>query len=215
MTNRKGAAGNSRTGSKASAAGAPCEKTEAGRVNSVAFVFFLCDGIALVARLHCAGLGAEMKWLIAALIGALSGWLIASVTNEVAIAMASGAAIGILATIALFGTHPVSSVLKVAGAMAIGSLAGWLVAYLVNALAVAMAVGAAVGVLATFAVADTRPVRSLVKVVGAMAVGFVIGWGIGEALGDHKLGMALAVPLSLLLLMFMADARAEKRRRPF
>ncbi len=156
-----------------------------------------------------------MKWLIAAVMGALSGWLVASVTDEVAIAMASGAAIGALVTVALFGTRPVRSVLKVAGAMAIGSLAGWLVAYLADALAVAMAVGAAVGVLATIAVAGTRPVRSLIKVVGAMGVGFVIGWGVGAAVGDHNLGMALAIPLSLPLLMLMADVRAEQRHRPF
>ena len=156
-----------------------------------------------------------MKWLIAALTGAVSGWLIASVTDEVAIAMASGAAIGVLATIALFGTRPVRSVLKVAGAMAIGSLAGWLVAALADTLMVAMAVGAAVGVLATIAVADTRPVRSLVKVVGAMGIGFVIGWGIGAAVGDHKLGMALAIPLSIPLIMLMADAKTERRHRPF
>jgi hypothetical protein len=156
-----------------------------------------------------------MKWLIAALIGALSGWLIASVTDEVAIAMASGAAIGVLATIALFGTRPVPSLLKAVGAMAVGSFAGWLVATLVDTLAVAMTVGAAVGVLATIAVADTRPVRSLLKVIGALCVGFAVGWAIGTAAGDHKLGMALAIPLSLPLLMLMADSRTRRRHRPF
>lgn len=156
-----------------------------------------------------------MKWLIAAMIGAFSGWLIASVTDEVAIAMASGAAIGVLATIALFGTRPIRSVLNVAGAMAIGSLAGWLVASLADTLAVAMAVGGAVGVLATIAVTGTRPLRSLLKVVGAMSIGFVIGWGIGAAIGDHKLGMALAIPLSLPLMLLMADARTKQRHRPF
>ncbi|MDE2161956.1 MAG: hypothetical protein KGL29_03345 [Alphaproteobacteria bacterium] len=156
-----------------------------------------------------------MRWLIAIVFGSLSGWLVASITNEVAIAMASGAAIGVLATIAMFGTRPVRSVLKVAGAMAIGSVAGWLVAYLAATLTVAMAVGAAVGVLATIAVTGTRPVRSLIKVVGAMAVAFVIGWGIGGAVGDHKLGMALAVPLGLLLLMLIADSMPKLRHRPF
>ena len=156
-----------------------------------------------------------MKWLIAALIGALSGWLIASVTDETGIAMAAGAAIGVLATIALFGTSPVQSVLKVAGAMALGCLAGWLVAWLADGLAVPMVVGAAAGVLATIAVAGTRPLRSLVKVIGAMVIGFAIGWGIGAAVGDHTLGMALAIPLSLPLLLLMADARSETRHRPF
>ena len=156
-----------------------------------------------------------MKWLIAASIGALSGWLIASVTDETAIAMASGAAIGVLATIAMFGTRPVRTVSKAAGAMAIGSLAGWLVATLADGLAVAMAVGAAAGVLATIAVVDTRPLRSLVKLAGAMGAGFVVGWGIGAAVGDHNLGMALAIPLSLPLLMLMAEAKTRTRHRPF
>ena len=156
-----------------------------------------------------------MKWLIAMAIGSLAGWLIASITGEAAIAMASGGAIGVLATIVLFGTRPVHSVLKVAGAMAVGSLAGWLVAYLTDTLAVAMTVGAAVGVLATIAVIGARPVRSLLKVVGTMCVGFAIGWGIGAALGDHKLGMALAIPLGVLLLMLIAERMPELRRRPF
>jgi hypothetical protein len=148
-------------------------------------------------------------------IGSLAGWLVVSITDEAAIAMASGAAIGVLATIALFGTRPVRSILKVTGAMAIGSLAGWLVAYLADTLAVAMAAGAAVGVLTTIAVTGARPVRSLIKVVGAMGVGFVIGWGIGAAVGDHQLGMALAIPLGLLLLMLIADSMPELRHRPF
>ncbi len=156
-----------------------------------------------------------MKWLIAMAIGSLAGWLVASITDEAAIAMASGAAIGILVTIALFGTRPVHSVLKVAGAMAIGSLAGGLVAYLADTLTVAMAVGAAVGGLATIAVTGARPVRALVKVIGAMGVGFVIGWGIGAAVGDHKLGMALAIPFGLLLLMLIADTMPKQRHRPF
>lgn len=156
-----------------------------------------------------------MKWLIAMAIGSLAGWLVASITDEATIAMACGAAIGVLATIALFGTRPVHSVVKVAGAMAIGSLAGWLVAFLTDTLAVAMAVGAAVGVLATIAVNGVRPVRSLIKVVGTMGVGFVVGWGIGAVVGDHKLGMVLAIPLGLLLLILIADSMPEQRHRPF
>jgi len=156
-----------------------------------------------------------VKWIIPMLIGAASGWLISSVTEGVAIAVACGAAIGVLATIALFGTDPVHSVLKAAGAMAIGSLAGWLVANLADALAVAMAVGGAVGVLVTIAITSTRPVRSLAKVVGALGVGFAIGWGIGAAVGDYRLGMALAVPLGLPFLFLMADPLAEPRHRPF
>lgn len=156
-----------------------------------------------------------MKWLIAGLVGALSGWLIASVTDEVAIASTSGAAIGVLATIALFGTRPVRSVFKAAGAMAIGSLAGWLVALLTDHLASAMVIGAAVGVLATIAVISERPLRSLLKVVGAIGFGFAFGWAIGFALGDHRLGLALSIPLSLPLLALMADTITERRRRPF
>ncbi len=156
-----------------------------------------------------------MKWFIAMAIGAASGWLIASVTDEVAIAMASGAAIGVLATIALFGTNPVRSVLKVAGAMAIGSLAGWLVACLADGLAIAMAVGAAVGALATIAITGARPLRSLLKVVGAMGVSFTIGWGVGSAIGNHTIGMALMVPFGLTLLLFIADSPVVRRRRPF
>jgi hypothetical protein len=156
-----------------------------------------------------------MKWLIAMSAGALSGWVIASLTDEVAIATASGAAIGVLATIALFGTSPARSLFKVAGAMAIGSLAGWFVATLTDAISVAMAIGAAVGVVATFAVADTRPVRSLLKVIGATAIGFAVGWGVGYAVGDHRLGMTLAVPVGLLLLLLMADTVTETRHRPF
>lgn len=156
-----------------------------------------------------------MKWLIAMAIGSVAGWLVVSATNEVTIAVACGAAIGVLATIALFGTRPVRSVLKVAGAMAIGSLAGWLVAYLADTLTVAMAGGAAVGVLATIAMTGTRPLRSLTKVVGAMGVSFAIGWAIGTAVGDHKLGMALAIPLGVLLLLLIADTAPKLRHRPF
>ncbi len=156
-----------------------------------------------------------MKWFIAGLVGALSGWLIASVTDEVAIAATSGAAIGILATIALFGTRPVRSVFKAAGAMAIGSLAGWLVALLTDHLTSAMAIGAAVGVFATIAVISERPIRSLVKVVGAIGFGFVTGWAIGYAVGDHRLGLVLAIPLSLPLLLLMADSITQPRHRPF
>jgi len=156
-----------------------------------------------------------MKWLIAMMTGSLAGWLIASVTDEVAIAMASGAAIGVLATIALFGTDPVRSVLKAAGAMAVGSLAGWLVACLTDTLAIAMIIGSAIGVLATVAVTGAHPVRALFKVIGAMGVGFLVGWGIGAVLGDHRLGGAMAIPLGLLLLMLVADTAVEPRRRPF
>jgi len=156
-----------------------------------------------------------MKWLFAILIGSLSGWLIVSVTDEVAIAIASGAAIGILATIALFGTRPAHSVAKVAGAMAIGCLFGWLVASLTGGLTGAMAIGAGIGVLATIAVASERPVQSLLKVAAAMGVGFLVGWGIGAALGDHRLGMALVIPLGLPLLLLLADTFKEPRRRPF
>lgn len=156
-----------------------------------------------------------MKWFIAMAAGALSGWLIASVTDEVAIAMASGAAIGVLATIALFGTQPARSVFKMAGAMAIGSLAGWLVATLTDALTVSMAIGAAVGALATVALAGTRPVRSLLKVIGAMGIGFAIGWGVGIAVGDHRIGMAVALPVGLTLFLLTADSMALPRHRPF
>lgn len=156
-----------------------------------------------------------MKWLIAMAIGSLAGWLIASVTDEVAIAVASGAAIGALATIALFGARPVRSVLKVAGAMAIGCLAGWLVALLADTLAVAMTVGAAVGVAATIAVTSARPLRSLLKVIGAMGISFVIGWGIGAAFDQHKLGLVLAIPPGLLLVMLISDPVPVLRRRAF
>lgn len=154
-----------------------------------------------------------MKWLIAMLVGAASGWLIVSVTDEVAIAASSGAAIGVLAILALFG--PPRSFLKVAGAMAIGCLFGWLVACLAQPLAVAMAVGGVVGATATVAVIGTRPVRSLLKVVGAMGVGFAVGWGVGAVLGDHRLGMALTIPLGLALLLLTADTVSKQRRRPF
>lgn len=156
-----------------------------------------------------------MKWLITMSVGALSGWLIASVTDEVAIAVTSGAAIGILATIALFGTRPVYSVVKVAAAMAVGCLAGWLVASVTDHLHVAMAVGGAVGVLATIAVISQRPLTSLLKVVGAMGFGFLVGWGIGFAVGDHRIGLALAIPLGLPLLLLMADTTPKLRHRPF
>lgn len=156
-----------------------------------------------------------MKWLIAMMIGALSGWLIASVTNEVAIAALSGGAIGFLATIGLFGTRPVHSVIKVASAMAVGCIFGWLASLLTTHLAPAMVIGAAIGVLATMAVATERPVLSLAKLIGAMAVSFAIGWGVGIALDNHHLGMALTVPLSMLLLLPLADNVNLPRRRPF
>ena len=129
--------------------------------------------------------------------------------------MASGAAIGVLATVALFGNRPIRSVLKVAGAMAVGCLAGWLVASLTDSLKVAMAIGAGIGVLATIAVASERPFQSLLKVIGTMGVGFAIGWGIGIAIGDHRLGMALSIPLGLPFLFLLADSIKLPRRRPF
>lgn len=155
-----------------------------------------------------------MKWIVAMLIGALSGWLIVSVTNEVAIAVASGAAIGILATIAFFGTRPLHTVAKVAIAMATGCVFGWIVAELTMKLAPAMAIGAVIGVLATMAVATERPVRSLVKLIGASAFSFAVGWGIGSLTGNHHLGLVLAVPLAMLLLLPMADT-ISLPRRPF
>jgi len=156
-----------------------------------------------------------MRWLLAASAGALSGWLIASATDEVAIAAAAGAAIGVLATIALFGTSPVRSVFKVAGAMAMGSLAGWAVASLTDHLTAAMAIGGAVGVLATVAIASERPVRSLCILAGAMGFGFVAGWSIGLALGHPKLGLALVIPLGLPFVVLLADRLRLPRRRPF
>lgn len=156
-----------------------------------------------------------MKWLIAMAAGVVSGLVIASVTDEVAIAAASGAGIGILATIALFGTRPVHSVFKVAGAMAIGSMAGWLVALLTDHLTSAMALGAAVGVLATIAVASERPVRALLKTVAVMGLSFVIGWQVGHAFGHPRLGLALALPLSLPFLLLIADTMTKRRHRPF
>jgi hypothetical protein len=156
-----------------------------------------------------------MKWLIAMIAGSLAGWLISTVTEGIAIAMASGAAIGVLTTVALFGNRPVLSFLKVAGAMAIGSLAGWLVASLTDAVAAAMVIGAAVGALATIAVYRVRPVLSLVKVVCAMGCGFLVGWGIGTSFGDHRLGVALAILFGVLLFVLVTEPEAELRRRPF
>jgi hypothetical protein len=156
-----------------------------------------------------------MKWLLAGLIGSLSGWLIASVTDEVAIAASSGAAIGVLATMALFGTRPAHSVAKMAGAMGLGCLAGWLVSALTGGLTVAMMIGSGVGALATIALTSERPVRSLLKLAGAMSFGFVLGWGIGALIGDHRIGMALAIPLALPILLVMADTMRPPRHRPF
>ncbi|GAA0536871.1 putative membrane protein YfcA [Rhizomicrobium palustre] len=156
-----------------------------------------------------------MRWLIAMVIGALAGWLIASVTEEVAIASASGAAIGILATIALIGSRPLHTVVKVASAMAVGCLFGWVASLLTTRMAPAIVIGAAIGVLATMAIATDRPVRSLAKLIGAMAISFTAGWGIGIAVGNHHIGMALAVPISMLLLLPMADTIRLPRRRPF
>lgn len=156
-----------------------------------------------------------MKWLIAMLIGALSGWLIVSLTDEAAIAAASGAAIGILATIAFFGNRPLHTVTKVAIAMATGCVFGWVVALLTMKLALAMVIGAAIGVLATMAVATERPLLSLAKLIGASAASFAVGWGIGSVTGHYHLGLALAVPLAMLLLLPLADTVSLPRRRPF
>lgn len=156
-----------------------------------------------------------MKWFIAAAIGALSGWLIASVTDEVAIAVVCGGAIGFLATIALFGTRPAQSFAKVAGAMAIGSVAGWVAAELTGGLGIAMAMGSAIGAVATIALVGERPLRALLKVIGSMGVGFLIGWGVGSATGNHNLGMALVIPFGLLLLTLTANTLAKPRHRPF
>ncbi len=156
-----------------------------------------------------------MRWIITMSVGAISGWLIASVTDEIAIAAASGAAIGILTAIALFGTSPVRSVFKTASAMAVGSLAGWVVASFTDHLHIAMAVGSAVGALATIAVISERPIASLLKLVAAMAFGFLVGWGIGSIIGDHRIGFALSIPLALPLLLLMADTTPKPRHRPF
>lgn len=156
-----------------------------------------------------------MKWLLAGLIGSLSGWLIASVTNEVAIAASSGAAIGILATIALFGTRPAHSVAKMAGAMGLGCVAGWLVSALTGGLTVAMVIGSGVGALATVAFTSERPLRSLLKLIAAIGFGFAIGWGVGSLIGDHRIGMVLAIPFALPFLLVMADTMRPPRRRPF
>ena len=156
-----------------------------------------------------------MKWLVASVIGSLSGWLIATVTDNVAIAVASGGAIGVLATVGLFGTRPLQAVVKVAGAMAIGCLFGWAVSSLTDSLKIAMAIGMAIGALATMAVVSKRPLYALLKVIGTMGFGFAVGWGIGYAIGDHRIGMALVVPLGLPLLVLTADTIALPRRRPF
>ena len=158
-----------------------------------------------------------MKELLAASAGAFSGWVISSVTDAIAIAMAAGAGIGILTAVALLSTRPISSVAKLAGAMAIGSLAGWLAASLADSLTLAMMIGSAVGLFATVAVTETRPVRSLIKVIGSMCVGFAFGWGIGAAVGSHKLGVALAIPFALALLMLLAESKTQlrPRHRPF
>lgn len=156
-----------------------------------------------------------MKWLLAMIIGALSGWVIATVTNEVAIAATSGGAIGVLATIAFFGTRPVHTLVKVATAMAVGCLFGWVASLLTAKIAPAMVIGAMIGVLATLAVATDRPFRSLTKLIFAMGVSFAAGWGIGIAIGNHHLGMVLAVPIAMLMLLPMADTTRLPRRRPF
>jgi hypothetical protein len=157
----------------------------------------------------------SMKWLLAGVIGSVAGWIIVSITEEVAIAVTAGGAIGFLATIALFGTRPLQAVVKVAGAMALGCLAGWLVASLTASLKIAMMIGMAIGALATIALASERPVHSLLKVIGTMGFGFAAGWAIGYAVGDHRIGMILAIPLGLPLLAVLADSISLPRRRPF
>jgi hypothetical protein len=156
-----------------------------------------------------------MKWLIASLIGSLSGWLIASVTDSPAIAVTAGGAIGLLATIGLFGTRPMQAVAKVATAMAIGCLFGWLAAALTGSLKIAMAIGMAMGAVATIAVSNERPVPALLKVIATMTAGFAAGLGIGYAVGDYRIGLAAAIPLGLVLLAVLANTMAEPRRRPF
>ena len=156
-----------------------------------------------------------MKWFLVMVIGALSGWLIVSLTDEVAIASAAGAAIGVLATIAFFGNRPLHTVAKAAIAMAVGCVFGWVVALMTTGLAPAMVIGAVIGVLATLAVATERPALSLLKLIGAAAASFAVGWGLGAITGNHHLGLALAVPLAMLLLLPMADTVALPRRRPF
>jgi len=157
----------------------------------------------------------SMKWVLAGLIGSLAGWLIVMITDEVLIAVTAGGAIGFLAMIALFGTRPLQAVGKVAGAMAIGCLFGWLVSALTDSLKISMVIGMAIGALATIAMASERPVQSLLKVIGTMGIGFAAGWAIGYAIGDHRIGMALAIPLGLPLLAVLADTVALPRRRPF
>jgi hypothetical protein len=156
-----------------------------------------------------------MKWLLAGVIGSVAGWLIVSVTDQVAIAVVAGGAIGFLATIALFGTKPVLAVGKVAGAMALGCLAGWLVSSVTDSLKIAMIIGMAIGALATIALSSQRPFASLLKVVGTMGFGFAAGWAIGYAIGDHRIGMLLAIPLGLPLLIVFADTMRMPRHRPF
>jgi hypothetical protein len=156
-----------------------------------------------------------MKWVLAGVIGSVAGWLIVSVTDQVAIAVVAGGAIGFLATIALFGTKPLQAVGKVAGAMALGCLAGWLVSSLTDSLKFAMIIGMAIGALATIALSSQRPIASLLKMVGTMAFGFAAGWAIGYAIGDHRIGMLLAIPLGLPLLIVFADTIRPPRHRPF
>jgi hypothetical protein len=156
-----------------------------------------------------------MKWLIAALIGSLSGWLIAFVTNSVAISVVSGGAIGFLATVAFFGNNPLQAFVKVAGAMAVGCLVGWMVSTLTGSLRTAMIIGMAIGALSTIAFASQRPFHSVIKVFGSMAVGFAIGWAIGNLTGNYLVGMLLAIPLGLPILILLADKIAPTKRRPF
>jgi hypothetical protein len=156
-----------------------------------------------------------MKWLLTGLIGSLAGWVIVMITDEVLIAVTAGGAIGFLTMIAMFGTRPGPAVAKIAGAMALGCLFGWLTSVLTGSLKISIVIGMAIGALATIALASERPAMSLLKVVGTMGVGFAVGWAIGYAVGDHRIGMALAIPLGLPLLAVMADTIALPKRRPF
>lgn len=157
-----------------------------------------------------------MKWLAAALAGILSGWIISEITGGVAIAALSGAAIGTLTTIALFGTRPVHSLAKAVIAMGIGCLFGWLISAVTGGLTIPMILGLATGVFATIALTSERPVRSLLKVIVVMGIGVAAGWGVGYAIGHHGIGMALTVlPLCIPLLILFADTVRPPRHRPF
>ena len=101
-------------------------------------------------------------------------------------------------------------------AMLVGSLSGWLVASVTNEVLAAAIIGGAIGVLATIAVAGTRPARALAKLIGAMSFGFIVSWAVGMAVGDHLVGIALIIPLSLPILALLTDSIVQpRRRRPF